>query len=99
MKWLQIIGNKIMHIFLVSLAFISIRYIIISCKFAFQEDLIFIFLFALDIYIIGNYWVYLTKHIPNKYARAAVLSIALIILAAFVYFYGYLEISPAIRKW
>ena len=89
----------ILDIVVDSCAFIMVRYFIACCKHAFEESIVFMFLFSLDIYVIVEYWNKLGKNISNRFSRFLIIAVTIIILLILVFFVGYLKIMPVVERW
>lgn len=82
-----------------SLSFIALSYVLDGCKYAFRENIWYVFFFALDIHVLCKYWDRVAKAISNKVLRIVVIAIVLAIPVVFAYYFGILDISTTLRKW
>lgn len=81
------------------ISFLGLRYMLVGCKFAFQNNAWYIFFFTLDIYLICKFWEYTKKIIVNKALCTITIIATFVALAVFVYYFGYMEIDPVLRRW
>ena len=89
---------KTLDIFLDSISFVSIQYILLCCMYAFRTNIVYVFFFALNISIISKHWTNLKNAIPNKMIFVFVFALNFIVLAGFMLLFGYLEISPMLKE-
>lgn len=90
---------KMLDVVLDFVSFVALRYVLIACKYAFKESAIYVFFFSIDIYIILKYWEALERSFPNKALRMVAIVSAFAAVWTIVYCFGYMDISPILRRW
>ena len=85
-----------------SLVFITIEYILLCCRQAFSTNIVSAYLTGISAYIIYKYSNHLHSVMPKtllfNVLSAAVLVLCLVSILLFVFFFGYLEISPVLKE-
>lgn len=81
-----------------SLTFIAIQYILLCCMYSFRAHIVYAFFVALNTSVICKHWEILKSAISNKVLFVTVFVLNFVFLAAFMLMFGYLEISPILKK-
>lgn len=89
---------RLLDVLFDSLTFISIQYLLLCCMYSFRASVAYVFFFALNISVISKHWANLKNALPNKIIFISVFVLNFIVLGAFVIIFGYMEISPVLKK-
>ena len=90
---------KILDVVLESLYYLTLHFVLMSCQFAFQNSIAFVFFSTLGIVLLSKYWDAMQKLIANKILRVSIIALFTILYVVFVYYFGYLDVAPTLQKW
>ena len=89
---------RLLDVLFDSLTFVSIQYLLLCCMYSFRASIAYIFFFALNISVISKHWANLKNALPDKIIFISVFVLNFIVLGSFMLIFGYLEISPVLKK-